>query len=283
MFARRAPAPAAWSQLKAAVAPLRQGQELVVVAPAWADPLARRALGPELMPLADVARADATRYRRAIEVSILGQRAAELSSWRESSRQQHGPFELRVLDNPAPAQVRFDFVDGLEPQRVQVQELLPEGERDCPWTDAAHVSGGSLHTTPAFPARRFQCQGGEHFFVGVTVIDDERYRPRRCLWAHPTGPRPLRIRFQRVTLGSRVHGYGMLPWFQLRDATGVPITLQVTVDGQRIGSFVHRDGRGWTRFTFPTGKFAGRVADVDFEVSADNAANRHFCFQADTR
>lgn len=283
VFARRAPEPEAWAQVKAAVAPLRRNQELVVAAPAWADPLARRALGEELMPLGDVARPDATRYARAIEISILGQRSAELLTWREISRQRQGPFELRLLENPAPARVRFDFVDGLDPGRVRVSELLPEGERACPWQGQANVSGGSLHTAPAFPGRRFQCEGGEYFFVGVTVIDDERYRPRRCLWAHPSGPHPLRIRFQGVTLGSRVHGYGMLPWFMLRDAKGAPISLQIAVAGERLGTFVYRDGQGWTRFQFPTGKFAGRIADVDFEVSAESAANRHFCFQADTR
>ncbi|HMJ10585.1 MAG TPA: hypothetical protein VK524_04215 [Polyangiaceae bacterium] len=283
VFAGRAPRPDAWKEAREQVLPLRRRSELLVVAPSWAEPLARQAFGEELMPLADVARPDASGRTRAIEVSILGQRADEVAGWRETSRKRHGAFEFRVLENPKPVQVRFDFVEGLAPERARVTELLPGGERECAWNARAPISSGSLPSPPTFPARRFQCQGGDYFFVGVTVIDDENYRPRRCIWAHPTGPHALRIRFAQVTLGSTVRGYGMFPWLILRDSMGTPLQLHVAIAGQRIGTFVYRDGQGWTGFEFPTGKYRGQRADVDFEVSSENIHNRHFCFQADTR
>ena len=39
--------------------------------------------------------------------------------------------------------------------------------------------------TPPSRAQRFECPGGVFFNVGVTVIADEEFRPRRCLWSHP--------------------------------------------------------------------------------------------------
>ena len=45
----------------------------------------------------------------------------------------------------------------------------------------------------------------------------------------------------------------------------------------------HRDGEGWKPFEFATGDLAGQNADVEFEVTAENAKGRQFCFEADTR
>src|SRR5271156_4696579 len=74
-FAKRPPTFDEWSTVVNAVRETRQEGDLVVIAPSWADPAARRALGDALMPLRDVARPDESRYAHAIEVSILGERA----------------------------------------------------------------------------------------------------------------------------------------------------------------------------------------------------------------
>lgn len=283
LFAARAPSPPQWREARAPLEALRRPGDLVVVAPSWADPEARYAFGEKLMPLGDVARPDATAYARAIEVSILGQRSLELGGWKEVGRQSHGSFEFRVVENPLSPRVRFDFVEKLGPETVEVFERAGAGSELCAWTANGRVSSGWLFSPPTFPARRFECKGGEAFFVGVTVIDDEAYRPRRCIWALPTPSGPLRIRFREVPLGRVLRGYGALPWFMMRDVSRVPVELSVRIAGERIGTFVHRMGEGWKKFEFSCGAHAGQTKDVEFEVKSDQVSNQHFCFQADTR
>jgi hypothetical protein len=278
-FAGRAPSVDEWKAAREPVAALKQPNDLVVIAPHWAEPLARHAFGDGLMPVTDVARPDASRYARAIEVGILGQIAPELAGWKIVSERDSGDFRLRVLENSKPAQIKFDFVRELEPERVHVSG--PGGE--CAFTDRARVETGGLHGHVAFPSERFACGGQGAHFVGVTVIDDQEYRPRRCIWAHPAQNGPLRIRFQAVPLGDVVRGYAGLSYFLFRDGEGAPVSLTVNVAGASIGRYVHRDETGWHPFEMRLGKNARSTADVEFVVESPAARDRQFCFHADTR
>ena len=281
-FAGRAPTPAEWESARTVLTALRKPGDLLVVAPGWGDPLARKAFGEALMPLRDVARPDETAYARAIEVSFLGQRAPELAEWRAGEGKESGRFRFRVLSNPAPAAVGFDFVERLGPARARVFEQSGATSAACAWSSNARVETGGLPGPPTFPAQRFLCQGGAHYFVGVTIIDDQEYRPRRCIWAHPTPRGPLVIRFEAVPLGAAIRGHAGLPWLIMRDGAGPPVELEVRAGGRSLGTFVHRDQDGWSGFEFPTGQ-AGTSTEVEFEVRSTSARDRHFCFQADTR
>ena len=279
---RRAPTFDAWLELRAPVAELRKDGELVVIAPAWAEPLARRALGDDLMPVRDVARPDVTRYATAIEVSILGERAPELAGFREESRTTRGKFTLRRLANPTPAKVVYDFVDHARPPIADVRGTDPAVP--CAWNPRAPVSSGGLGGHPTFPPQRFECPGGEFFNVGVTVIADEQFRPRRCLWSHPFARGEIVTRFHDVPLGRVIRGHGGMYWITEREQRGAPITLTVRVNGDTVGSYVHADGDGWSPFELPLGAHAGADhAEVELAVSASNNTHRHFCFEADTR
>ncbi len=280
--ARRAPALDEWAALAPAVTELRKDGDLTIVAPAWAEPNARWALGDEVFPLRDVARADETGYSRAVEISILGQRSPEVSAWTVLEERGSGRFTLRVLENPAPPTVRLDFTDALGPEKVEVFERVGDRVVDCPWTNRARMSAGGLGGNPTFPRERFACPSGEFFFAGVTVIDDERYRPRRCVWAHPPARGSLVLRYRDVPLGRVVRGYGGLPWIIERAKPGTPVAMEVSLDGRSLGKLEHADGEGWKPFELPTGA-EGRSGTVEFSVSSSNAAHRHFCFQADTR
>lgn len=278
----RAPSFEAWPAIEAPVRALKQAGDLVVIAPAWADPMARRALGDELMPMRDVARPDETRYAHAIEVSILGERAPELAGWREESRRDEGKFLIRRLENPAPQVVLYDFVDHARPGEADVRGTDPPLE--CAWNPRAQVLAGGLGGHPTFPPERFECPAGVFFFVGVTVIADEEFRPRRCLWSHPLARGEIVTRFHDVPLGHVIRGHGGISWMTERELRGAPVTLTIRVDGDAIGSFTHRDGDGWRGFEMPLGAHAGaRARDVELAVTTTNYKDRHFCFEADTR
>lgn len=281
-FAARPPDAAQWAALAPAVAAFRHSGELVVVAPRWADPLARAALGDEVFPLRDVARPDTTRYATAVELSILGESSGELAGWREAQRSQVGPFLLRRLDNPRPAHVVYDFADHLAPPSVTVRGTEPAV--DCPWNPRARVASGGLGGHPTFPPARFECPGGPFFNVGVTVIADQDFLPRRCIWSHPLARGEIVTRFADVPLGSVVRGHGGMYWIVEREEKGAPVKLTVRVDGDTVGAVVHRDGDGWSAFELPLGVHAGQTAaTVEFAVSSPDYQHRHYCFEADTR
>jgi hypothetical protein len=235
------------------------------------------------MPLRDVARPDVTRYDHAVELSILGEHAPELTGWREEGRRREGKFLLRRLANPSPVQVRYDFVDHAHPPFADVRGTDPAVT--CPWTTQGRVGAAGPFGHPVWPAERFQCPGGNDFFnVGVTVIGDEEFHPRRCLWSHPFAKGEVVTRFHHVPLGRILRGHGGLYWHTEREKRGAPVTLTVRVDGDPVGSAVHRDGDGWALFQFDLGAHAGE-ADADVEIGVSSARNfeRHFCWEADTR
>jgi hypothetical protein len=280
--ARSAPRIAEWQAVRAQVAQLKGPTDLVVVAPEWSDPLARAALGDALMPIADVARPDVSGYARAIEIDELGASASELEGWRVSSEQRAGRFRIRVRDNPAPEKILFSFLDHVRPPFLDVADRGRLTERGCPFTAHAAVSAGGLHGHLAFPHERFNC-GAEEQFVGVTILDDQEYRPRRCVWAHPHGTNTLRLTFSDVPIGRKIHGYAGLSYFLFRDGNHGPITLSAHVNGEAVGQYLHRDEWGWHGFDFDTSRFAGQTASVELDVHSDDPSERQFCFYADTR
>jgi hypothetical protein len=282
-FSQRAPSVAEWGALKGPVAELRAADELVVVAPRWAEPLARQALGDELMPLAHVARPDVSPFRRAIEISAIGERSNELESWRVVETREHGDFVLRLRENPFPPKLTFSFVDRVGPEHASVSEGAPGSERDCPWNPSARSASGGLGGHPTFPGQRFECAGGGPHFVGVTEIDDEDYLARRCIWAHPTPHGPLSVRFENVPLGDRIYGYTGMPWVLARDGVGGTVELEIRIAGDGMGRALHPDFGAWVGFEIATDVHAGKNADVEFLVTSAVAQNRPFCFYADAR
>ena len=280
--ARSAPRLSEWQALRAEVAELKRPSDLVVVAPEWADPLARAALGDALMPIADVARPDVSAYPRAIEVDELGASASELEGWPVREQRSVGRFRIRIRENPKPTQVLFAFLDHARPPFLTATDQASSGERPCPFTAHATVSTGGLHGHLAFPRERYSC-GGEEFFVGITILDDQEYRPRRCLWARPRAEDTLRLSFTNVPMGRKIHGYAGLSYFLFRDGAHGPVTLTARVNGEEVGHYLHHDEWGWHGFDFDTTRFAGQNADVELDVHSDDASDRQFCFYADTR
>lgn len=278
-FARRAPDLDEWRALRPRIVELRKKDELVVVAPAWAEPLARHAFGEDQMPLAHVARPDVSGFARALEVSALGKQSPELDGWREIERHEAGRFTLRVLENPRFTPLRFDFVEAVARGRARVSVSGARGEEPCPFTENARTATGGLLGHVAYPRARFRC-GGDDSFVGVTVIEDDDYRPHRCILARLSRPGTIAIRFPDVPLGSRVRGFTGLSFFLLRDGGTPSAPLGVHIDGREIGRLNGRELPLWAPFEFST---AGATeAGVEFRVEIDAVA-RELCLFADSR
>jgi hypothetical protein len=268
---------------EALVRELRQPGDKLVVAPGWADPLAREALPAE--PLRDLGASRLDAYPGVVEVSLLGAHAP-LGAFREVARREAGGLVVRRLENPSPVRVLTDFVDALRPSSA---EVLVRGRgahavaTPCLFDAHARVQTGGLGGHPTFPAERFECPGGPFFHVGVTVIADERFRPRRCLFAHPRQHDDVVLRYPRVPLGSRIEGHSGLTWMVEREQKGAPVTLEVRVGGASVGTVTHRDGEGFAPFDLALGEHGEREADVEFVVRSANFLHRHFCFEAQSR
>lgn len=283
-FARAAPRLDEWQAVRPAVVDFITPGALVLVAPEWAEPNARFALGDDLMPLEHVARADESSFPNALEISILGQSVPELAGWTLDAQRQQGMFLLRRWTNPAVVPVRYDFLTHVQPPDASAAIERSGASEPCRFSTNNKVSNGDLQGHPTFPRHRYNCAGGgEWSFVGRTVIEDQAYRPRACMWAHPPNRGVLVLRFEAVPIGASIRGHGALPYFLERDSHGAPIELSVSVGGESIGSWQHKDGEGWKGFEFSTARFAGQQLPVEFRVSAKRAANRAFCFQADVR
>jgi hypothetical protein len=280
--ARRAPTLDEWLALRAAVTELKRPGEPLVIAPEWAEPIARHAFGDELFPLDELGRSHLSGYARVLEVSALGAESRDAGGFRVVSERESGPFTLRVLENPKPVHATYRVLEHAGPRDLDVAVIAGDTERPCTFTDHARVVTGGLHGEVAFPRERFYCGARDGTFVGVTVIDDQRYRPRRCLWAEPPQEGALRLRFRDVPLGSRITGFAGLSYFLYRDGVRKPIELTAKIDGEELGTYRHQDEWGWHAFSFPTGRHAGARRDLELVVVAEHAENRHFCFAAES-
>jgi hypothetical protein len=60
------------------------------------------------------------------------------------------------------------------------------------------------------------------------------------------------------------------------------VTIAFQAAGRALGEHQHRDEWGFRAFSFATAAVSGQTSDVDVVVRAENAANRDFCFVAET-
>ncbi len=282
----RVPKPEHWRAAHDHIARARREGDLVTSAPVWTDPLARMHFR-DLIALRDAARPDASRYPRAWVATIRGAEHPDFQGWRETSSQSFGPVTVRLLTNPAPATVRFDFADNLRPPNVTVERVEGESRRGCAFAGGLPVTGGGLGQGALPGPERFQC-GEPWNYVGVTVIEDMQHRGRRCIWSHPVQGGVMVTRFDAVPMGAVIHGHHGIAYEAERgddfgNDLGGPVELRVLIDDRSVGASVHRDGEGWKGFEFNTAAYAGSTHRVTFEVRSERAGMRHYCFEGDTR
>jgi hypothetical protein len=261
--------------------------DLIAFAPLWTDPVGREAFG-DLVSLDRAAFSDETRYPRVFEIARGNARRPELLGFRVEAEERAGDLTLRRLVNPAPEAVVDDLLRHVSATSLEVSRRHANGKEDA----CAFTAGGAQAGPwdPSRPAQYYACAGAN---VGVIILVDAGYRPRRCLFAPPFGGSDaLRLRFHDVTFGRSIVGHHGLHRVHEQQKIGAPVSTAFGVDAEtpdgriaerELGRVVHREGDGWTGFRVELPPpLTGQKGDLFADITT-SGASRYYCFEATTR
>ena len=271
-----------WTAARDATKSIAKADDLVIFAPKWADPLGREFFGSEIATLEREAFADASRFERAVEVSIRGQHAPELEGWRRKEERSIGAITLTTFENPSYKKTIDDLLLHVNPNQMSVARVIGVTEQPCPFMGGGEAQTGNLGFGPAIPGEKFLCGSSP---VGISVVSDLGYTPHKCIYAPPSGGGSVtRIRFQNVTFGDVIHGHHGLYVEAERGRDGPPVELVFLAGNEhRLGKVTHADGDGWKGFELPTGDLKGQKGELVVDISSANGNRRMYCFEAITR
>jgi len=265
-----------WNVAAEAVASEWQEGDAVTVAPRWADPLLREAMGRALGERFDRSIAGSPGLdgdTRLWAFSIRGHDSPLLGEGTFEHEATYG--RVRVERRRLPGRlVLFDFVDKLE------SASATRGERSCSLTHA-RASGGGLGAGPVMAASHFSCGGDVN---GETVIEDLHFEPRRCISMRPSGMGSVTLRYDDVPLGEALVLHAGLHWVDERhhiepEHTGAPVMLSVIAGERSLGELTHRDGDGWASYTIAVPEeLRGTRQPLSFVVQSEQSHDRSFCW-----
>jgi hypothetical protein len=236
--------------------------DLIVAAPAWADPILRVHLG-DLIPVEVAGRLDDDRFARVWEVSQRGARADAAARGDVAAEHRFGALTVRRVERPAPP-VSYDFV--------------------ARWMDA-RVSrrgpgGGSVECRPA--GDRIQCPDIGFNFVRRQIVEVDT-RLRVALLAQPVAQSTVVIEYPAARLGrSLVVAAGLHNVWMRKEAAG-KVNLRVVIDGVVDNTFTIANDDGWALRRIETSARAGQTAVVRFEITSPAPYARHFSLAAEAR
>ena len=258
----RAPKDADWEaaarEIRAAFAP----GDLIVAAPAWADPIMRLHLG-DLVPLLVAARLDDARFGRVWEIGQRGAHAPEAARGTVALEKRFGALTLRRVERP-PAIVLYDFLERWTEARVSRRSL---GRPDvvCPWS-----------------GDRFQCPDVSFNFVHLQTVEVDT-TVRRALLAQPVASSVVVIDYPAVPLGRElVVATGLHDVWQRKAGHGV-VDMRVAIADAYASAIEATNDTGWQLTHIDTSAHAGRVVDVRFEITSPEPYQRHFVLAAEAR
>jgi hypothetical protein len=236
--------------------------DLIVAAPAWADPIMRMHLG-DLISIPTAGRMDGARFARVWEIDQRGARAPEGRDGRVVLERHHGALTVRQVERAA-ANVSYDFL--------------------ARWTDA-HVSrtdaAGATLPCP-WQGDRFQCPQLGFNYVRRQVLEVDTHL-RWALLAQPVENARVVVEYPAVVLGRELAVATGLSNVWMRKAAKGPVDLVVSIDGKPVSHVTTRNESGWLISHIDTAARAGQTAAVRFEVSSPAAYARYFGFAAEAR
>jgi hypothetical protein len=250
-----------WQSAAAKLRTLRQRGEPLLFAPHWVDPLGRQAAGDqvdlELLLLSDV-----DRFSRVWQMSVRGANHPLLKDLAPAERLRFGAVTVSRFDKPAE-EVLLDFTRSV--RRATVERA---GERvvRCPWEKT-----------------RFACDPVERWNWVGPHLAEVGHRPYRCIYAHPADRQVMRITYSAVPLGNTLVVYTGIDDFENRKRSKKSVLLRVKTGEELLGQVEHRSDWPWHRLVLDTRARAGKRVPVRFEVTAEGAYARTFCFAAEAR
>jgi hypothetical protein len=259
----RTPRAADWQRAAALVRAEKRPGDLVLFAPAWADPLGRLHLG-DVITLAEEARLDAARYGRLWEVAVRGGRAPETRGpqVRQLRRERFGGVTVTLYEQPR-AEVVYDFYERWREARV------------------SRWRGDREEATCQLMTDKIQCPGIGHNHLAPRLLEPD-YTAKRCLYVQPVDRAQVRVNFS-ATLGRTLAIRTGLHDYHQRKIGDGRVLLRVLVDGREVAQTWQGSNDGWKPLELDTGPFAGQAHEVTFAVSSPKPYARHFCFAAEAR
>ncbi len=179
---------------------------------------------------------------------------------RRDPPKRFGSLSLSLYEPKEGRAGSYDFLARLADAQVDVGGDNPQ---PC---DA--ISGG------------FRCPRGQWNYVAPEWHEFD-FLPRRCLWAHPVGAEPLEIHYSQVPLRGGVRGAFALIGGAAEIQRAAPVDLSIDVDGELSTLELSPGDPGWHPFELGLPGLAAGTHDVTFRVTASDAGNRHFCFDAE--
>jgi hypothetical protein len=258
---RLAPSDGDWGKAAAQVrAGFRPG-DLIVAAPAWADPVLRQHLG-DLIPLPVAGRMDAARFGRIWEVSQRGAKSPEVAGGKVEETGRHGGLTVRLYQRQ-PARVLFDFVADWSRATVsrtqgdQVNFCNPLGDRfQCPDVPGSPIKPDLL-----------EIDTNPHWVLGMPMV----------------GSATTVLEYERVPLGRELAvGVGLHNVWLRKSGKGT-VTVRVLVAGRELGRLQAGSMTGWTLRSLDTAGLVGQTAAVRFEITTNDPNSRHLGLAAEVR
>jgi hypothetical protein len=258
-----APTDADWAAAAAAVrAGFRPG-DLIVAAPAWADPILRTQLG-DLIPPEVAARMDDDRFARVWEVSQRGAEApAAAAAGATTVDDRFGRLRVRLIERSAEI-VSYDFVARWADAQVSRRDLT-----------------GAL-VTCTLAGDRIVCPAPGNNSLHRQLVEVDQ-KLREALLTEPVAGAAVVIEFPAVPLGrALVIATGLHDTWMRKAARGT-VEARLTVGDQTTELPVTSDDSGWTRTRVDTGSRAGQTVPVKLEITSAAPFDRFFAFAAEAR
>jgi hypothetical protein len=258
----RAPTDGDWKAVESDVrAGFRPG-DLIVAAPAWADPIMRMHLG-DLIPLATAGRLDAARFTRIWEIGQRGARSPEARGGGVVFERRHGGLTVRRIER-AGAVVSYDFLARWNEARV------------------SRVDATGAAVPCPFQTDRFQCAQIGFNYVRRQIVEVDTTL-RLALLAQPVEHAKVVVEFPAVVLGREIAIATGLSNVWMRKAAKGTVDLTVAIDGRPALHVTTSNQSGWLISHVDTAARAGQTAVVRFEVTSPAPYARHFAFTAEAR
>lgn len=189
-----------------------------------------------------------------------------------------------LVDPPANLGAPRILVDTAD-LTVQVADVTAEPATDfraeLPSTEVVRVDKAGHETRCPWKGGKHRCDSRNWTAVRETMAEVGDTR-RRCIFAYAyPDDGVLRVRYPAARLGeSLTGGAGLLLWAVRKDE-GSAVDFRVLVDGESLfEATMPRGDFEWHDFDIDTARYAGKTADVTFEVSAANTYWRQMCFDA---